>query len=149
MKKNLSKQEDIPMESVELYSDKYGTLYYLESKQVLIGVAEVNYIPMEEFKKICFAVENFIKTKFVKKLIFDKRNLTVFHQDSMEWYHVVWKPNIANYGLKTHRKLLPNDNLFRKSVEIGRQKIKQQNPHFNFEDFDIQYAESITEAIEN
>jgi hypothetical protein len=49
--------------------------------------------------------------------------------------------------LKTHRKILPQDNVFRQSVKIGREKIKMENPSLNTEKMDIQYKETLEEAI--
>jgi len=143
-------KDEISTNAEHLFTDKYGTVYYLEAQQTLVGITNTGYIPIKEFKKICEQIEQIVKTKMVKKLVFDKRNLTVFHQGSMKWYHIVWKPlMLKKYGLKTHRKLLPDNMVFRKSVEVGRIFIKKNNPNFNFEDFDIKYFDSIKEAIEN
>jgi hypothetical protein len=55
---------------------------------------------------------------------------------------------VAALGLTKHRKILPEDNLFRKSVEIGREKIKKDHPNFDFDALDIVYVESVEEGFE-
>ena len=71
----------------------------------------------------------------------------VFHQPSMEWYFVEWKEKMYNHGLKTHRKILPKDAVFRQSVKIGRDKINREYPQGKFHKMDIQYFETLDEAI--
>lgn len=141
-------KEEIFASAEELFSDKYASIYYLKFEQTLICEAKAGYIPIEEFKRVFEEAGKIIKTHTIRKLIFDKRSLTTFHQGSMEWYHVVWKPKMLVYGLKTYRKLLPNDIFFQKSVEIGKTTITRNNPDFNSNDFDIQYCNSIAEALE-
>lgn len=109
--------------------------------------ATSNYIPIGEFKEIFNAIETLVRGKNISKLIFDKRKLTVFHQPSMEWYFVEWKEKMFDLGLKTHRKILPNDDIFKQSVKIGREKIKAMHPNGKFTLMDIQYADSIEDAV--
>lgn len=117
------------------------------------GVAVVEaistYIPIEQFKEIFGAIGELVKEKKISKLVFDKRKLTVFHQPSMEWYFVEWKEKMFDLGLKTHRKILPQDEVFRQSVKIGREKIKTIHPNGKYQQMDIQYAESLEDAITN
>ncbi len=116
---------------------------------ILIVEASTSYIPIEDFKQIFEAVGSLVPQHNITKLIFDKRNLTVFHQPSMEWYFVEWKEQMYHLGLKTHRKILPDNAIFKHSVKIGREKIKQNFPQGKFTMMDIQYANSIEEAILN
>ncbi len=116
-------------------------------KKLLICKCVAPVISELEFMTFFHEVGGLVERYGIKKLIFDKRSLRVFHQPSMEWYHVHWKKEMAKVGLKTYRKILPEDKVFKMSVEIGRKKIREKNPEFNFEDFDIQYCESIEEAI--
>ena len=122
---------------------------YLPEKETVIVTATNSFIPGPSFKQAFNSLGDFIKTNSVKKLIFDKRELKTFHQPSMTWYHVEWKNEMSDYGLKTHRKILPKDELFVNSVQIGRQKIVEDNPDFDINKFDIQYFETIEECIEN
>lgn len=114
---------------------------------VMIVEATTSYIPIEDFKTIFNYIGESIAKEPVTKLIFDKRKLTVFHQPSMEWYFVEWKEKMFAFGLKVHRKILPADNVFKQSVKIGRERIKQIFPNGKYNDMDIQYADSIEEAI--
>ncbi|MCS6820389.1 MAG: hypothetical protein NZ551_00810 [Microscillaceae bacterium] len=132
----------------EIFNNRFADAYFLADKKTIVCKATTNYIPEKEFKELFGAIGEFIKTHRVEKLIFDKSKLTVFHQPSMVWYHIVWKAEMAIYGLLTYRKILPNDSFFRQSVKIGREKIKKEHPDFNFDKFDIQYCDSLEEALE-
>lgn len=119
-----------------------------ETGDTMIVTATESYIPMQEFKEFFGKVGDYVKSNDVNKLIFDKSNLRTFHQPSMVWYHVEWKSVMAKYGLSTYRKILPDDKLFTKSVEVGRNKIKEEHPDFNFTDYDIQYVASVEEGLQ-
>lgn len=127
---------------------KHGNIYLLpQHPSVAVIEATANYIPLEQFKEIFNFIGELTDKKKITKLIFDKRKLSVFHQPSMEWYFVEWKEKMFNAGLKTHRKILPQDDVFRQSVRIGRDKINKTYPEKKFNQMDIQYAESIEEAL--
>ena len=127
---------------------KQGIVYLVpEQPGVAVIEATANYIPLEQFKEIFNFIGQLALKKKIKKLIFDKRKLSVFHQPSMEWYFVEWKEKMFDIGLKTHRKILPQDEVFRQSVRIGRDKINKTHPSKKFNQMDIQYAESINEAL--
>jgi hypothetical protein len=117
--------------------------------EIAIIEATTGYIPIQQFKEMFELVSTLVSEKNITKLIFDKRNLTVFHQPSMEWYFVEWKEKMYDLGLKTHRKILPQDLVFRHSVKIGREKIKTAYPEGKYTQMSIEYAETIEEAIEN
>lgn len=128
---------------------KHATVSTVEGKPtVAIVTAKTEYIPIQEFKGVFEAIGDLVKEKSVTKLIFDKRNLSVFHQPSMEWYFTEWKEKMFTLGLKTHRKILPNNEVFRQSVKIGRDKINKSYPNGKFHQMDIGYAETLEEAIE-
>lgn len=127
---------------------KHAAIYVLKnSENIVIVEAISNYIPIDKFKEIFNAISKLAETEAVNKLIFDKRNLTVFHQPSMEWYFVEWKERMFEKGLSIHRKILPNDETFRESVKIGREKISRTFPDGKYTRMDIAYAESLEEAI--
>jgi len=127
---------------------KFLETIFLESQNVLICTSKGEYIPIEDFQKQFNVIGDFVKQHKVTKFVFDKRSLKVFHQPSMEWYHTIWKKEMANYGLTVYRKILPNLQYFKMSVKIGRERIVKENPDFKFEDYDIQYCDSIEEAMQ-
>ncbi len=106
-----------------------------------------SYITIEEFKEILNYIGSLVKASKISKLIFDKQKLNVFHQPSMEWYFVEWKETMFGLGLKTHRKILPDNQVFIQSVKIGREKIARDYPNGKFNQMDIAYASSIDDAI--
>lgn len=137
---------DSPLQEVVIF--RHATLYLVKSNpQTGVIEATRSYIPIEQFKEIFLTTGKLVKEKKLTRLIFDKRELSVFHQPSMEWYFVEWKEKMFELGLKTHIKILPNDEVFRQSVEIGRDKINKSNPNGKFHIMDIRYAETLDEAI--
>jgi hypothetical protein len=127
---------------------KHATIYMVpQSPGTAVVEATASYIPFEQFKEIFNFIGEFNQTKNITRLIFDKRKLSVFHQPSMEWYFVEWKEKMFDAGLKTHRKILPQDDVFRQSVRIGRDKINKAYPSKKFQQMDIQYAETMEEAL--
>lgn len=134
---------------VEVVKDfKHATISIAETaKSVAIVEAKTEYIPIGDFKKIFEAIGEVVKERGITKLVFDKRNLTVFHQPSMEWYFTEWKEQMFALGLKTHRKILPTNEVFRQSVKIGRDKINKAFPSGKFHQMDIGYAETLEDAI--
>lgn len=132
-----------------LYTKKYGNIYLVHSKHTAICELMQDYVPIDKFKKIFSVLGGFVKEYNVKKLIFDKRNLQTFHQPSMEWYFLVWKADMLKEGLTVHRKILPQGDVwFKEAVLAGRAQIKENNPNNIIDQLDIQYSESIEEAIE-
>lgn len=125
----------------------FADLYLLKNQPILVVEATDSYIPIEEFKKIFAKAAEAVRENKVQKVIFDKRELTVFHQPSMEWYFTDWKEEMLNEGMKTHRKLLPSDFAFRQSVKIGRMKIAEKYTNLRMDEMDIQYVESLEEAV--
>ncbi len=125
----------------------YADIYLLEDQPILVIEATSSYIPVDEFKKIFAKAAEAVRENAVQRVIFDKRALEVFHQPSMEWYFTAWKEEVLDHGMKTHRKLLPSDFAFRQSVKIGRMRISEKYPDLRTDEMDIQYAESLEEAV--
>ncbi|TAD99933.1 MAG: hypothetical protein EAZ97_07495 [Bacteroidetes bacterium] len=134
------------MEYINFYSNKYADISFHQANKIALLNCKVNFIPEKEFQLLFGKMTELVKKYPIYKFIFDKRALTIFHQPSMEWYHLVWKKEMLAYGLKCHRKILPADLIFRKSVEIGKAKILKENPDNILHLLDIQYFESVEEA---
>lgn len=141
--------EELPENVTLIYESKFARVATLDSGQVIICQATDMFIPTEYFTSLYKEIGEYIKSGKVSKLIFDKRSLKIFDQKAMTWYHIVWKKEMLTYGLKTWRKLLPQDATFRMSVGIGKDKIKNNHPDFDFNLFDIKYVESFKEALES
>ena len=130
-----------------LYSFSYTEIFACNS--TIIAYATASYIPIDEFKLVFEKVGDLVKEHGYKKLVFDKRNLQIFHQPSMEWYFVNWKEELFNYGLTQHRKILPKDPVFRECVKLGREKINLQYPKAKFHEMDIKYSVNLQDALAN
>lgn len=83
----------------------------------------------------------------MNRLVFDKRELTLFHQPSMEWYLTELKEKMYDKGLRIHHKILPKDCVFRECVKLDRKKIYSEHPKAKFNLMDIAYANTIEEAL--
>ena len=137
----------LEVKSALLQELKNAKVFKVEGQSTLIIEATTGYIPFANFQEIFIETGKLVIAHRIEKLIFDKRKMTTFHQPSMEWYYTQWKGKMLAHGLKKHRKILPDDKLFRHSVEIGREKIFSQYPDAQFTKLDVQYAESIEEAL--
>ena len=127
---------------------KHASIIQVKGGQpTLLVTATAAYIPFDQFKNIFTEIGNLVRELGIIKLIFDKRQLAVFHQPSMEWYFVEWKSKMFELGLTRHIKILPIDEVFRQSVKIGRNKINLTYPNGTFHRMEILYAESLEEAI--
>ncbi len=126
---------------------KTAKVYLEATSNVLIVESLRSYILNEEFKEVFDKVNELIAAHRVTKFIFDKRKLKVFHQPSMEWYFTDWKDTAYELGLRTIRKVLPKDIVFRQSVKIGITKIKNEYPEAKFNLMDIQYSNTLEDAL--
>jgi hypothetical protein len=142
---NTAFEQSLP---TNIFESPLASVKYRATSQTLLVLTKGSFIPGSEFKILFSKVGDFIKSEKVSKLIFDKTSLNVFDQASMTWYHLVWKPEMLKFGLKTYRKILPDNPLFRTSVQIGRDKIVRENPDWNLDQFDIRYCNSLEEAFQ-
>jgi hypothetical protein len=122
---------------------------YVPAYNAVVCVVKKSFITKNDFEALFNSVGACAKENNAEKIVFDKRNMQIFDQASMTWYHTKWKEELLQeIGLNKHRKLLPNDKFFRKSVEIGREKIAREH-NFDFSRFDIQYFDDLEEALKN
>lgn len=131
----------------QIVETQYGKVEHVIEEKTVILSFKGEFVPLLAFKELMSKVEGLVNSKKVDKMIFDKSSLRVFHQPSMEWYHVEWKTRMLAKGLKTYRKILPQDPLFVQSVQVGREKILRNNPHFDLKKFDIKYCKSIEDGF--
>ncbi|MBI1288964.1 MAG: hypothetical protein GC178_15460 [Flavobacteriales bacterium] len=140
-------------ETLELQLQEYAetpSLKLLYDKKSKTGLVEAiaPYIPMDEFMSGFNKATEMIKDEGLKNLIFDKRALRAFHQPSMEWYFVQWKPKVRDLGLKNHFKILPEEDWFRSCVEAGKNEIRQRYPENLLSGITITYTETVAEAFD-
>ena len=55
---------------------------------------------------------------------------------------------MLQYGVKTHRKILPAEKWFEKMVQIAKNQILQTYPDNIIDQLDIRYCDTIEQAIE-
>jgi hypothetical protein len=126
---------------------QYGKIEHVLEEKTVILTFKGGFVPLDAFRELLAKVDLLVTTKKIEKMIFDKTSLKVFHQPSMEWYHLEWKTKMLTKGLKVYRKILPQDPLFIQSVQVGREKILKLNPYFDIKKFDIKYCKSLEEAF--
>jgi hypothetical protein len=119
----------------------------LEDEKIIIVTSTSNYIPEKQFKEIFNSILDLVKEKSYEKLIFDKRKMSVFHQPSMEWYYLEWKPEALKYGLRLHRKILPDNMVFNNSVQLCKKMLDEQYPDAKYHSIDLEYKNTLEHAI--
>lgn len=135
---------------VDLYfRNEYLSLMLIKEEKMGIVQAIAEYIPIKKFMAGFEMAYQMIKEYELESLIFDKRGLTNFHQPTMEWYFVHWKPQVKKIGLTNHYKILPLGEWFKKCVEAGRKQISDNYSDSIFDGISIQYVNLISEVIED
>jgi len=129
------------------FEEKYARVLVNAQKKIIICELLADYIPIEDFKEAFYRIGDLVRQGDFKKFIFDKRSLRAFHQPTMEWYFIHWKREMLAYGLTTHRKILPAEKWFEKMVQIAKVQILLQYPDNIIGQLDIQYCDTIEEAI--
>jgi len=140
----------LPYTYEQVIETNYGKVFTLPDLKMMICELTQEYVPIEHFRKIFEATTPLIAKYGITKFIFDKQNLRVFHQPSMEWYFVHWKKEVYGLGVSVHRKILPQDQpAFEQAVKAGRAKIVAEYIDTVIPYLDIQYKKTIIEAIES
>jgi hypothetical protein len=129
------------------FEEKYARVLINVEKKMVICELLADYIPIDDFKETFYRIGDLVKEGDFQKFIFDKRSLRAFHQPTMEWYFIHWKSEMLKYGVTKHRKILPSEKWFEKMVQIAKAQILQNYPENIIDQLDIQYCDSIEEAI--
>ncbi|WP_288369306.1 hypothetical protein [uncultured Algoriphagus sp.] len=129
------------------FEQKYVRVLISPELKIVICELLADYIPIEDFKEAFYQIGEIVKAGNYEKFIFDKRSLRAFHQPTMEWYFIYWKKEMLEYGVKTHRKILPDEKWFEKMVQIAKAQILQNYPDNIIDQLDIKYCDTIEEAI--
>ena len=132
---------------VDTHENRFAKVYCLPDEKVVVCELKAEYIPIDQFKETFHQISEQVQSGYNEKFIFDKRSLRAFHQPSMEWYYIEWKRDMLAQGLRKHRKILPAEPWFRKSVMIAKDQIEHQYPDNVIDQLDIQYCNTVEEAI--
>lgn len=132
----------------KIVEKRYGQAWFVPEYYALVCELTDSYVPIEKFKEIFKEMQQQVEGKDVKRFVFDKRNLRVFHQPSMEWYFIEWKKEMYDKGVVEHRKILPDgEDWFKQAVKAGRELIKEKYPDNIIHKLNIVYCSSIEEAL--
>ena len=129
------------------FEQRYARVWFNKSRKTIICELLTDYVPIEDFKESFLEIGELVKTGGFEKFIFDKRALRAFHQPTMEWYFIHWKKEMLGYGVKTHRKILPEEKWFEKMVQIAKTQILTQYPDNIIDQLDIAYCDTLEVAI--
>jgi hypothetical protein len=129
------------------FEQRYARVWFNRSRKTIICELLTDYVPIEDFKEAFLEIGELVKTGGFEKFIFDKRALRAFHQPTMEWYFIHWKKEMLGYGLKTHRKILPEEKWFEKMVQIAKAQILNQYPDNIIDQLDIAYCDTLEVAV--
>ena len=129
------------------FEQRYARVWFNRSRKTIICELLTDYVPIEDFKEAFLEIGVLVKTGGFEKFIFDKRALRAFHQPTMEWYFIHWKKEMLGYGVKTHRKILPEEKWFEKMVQIAKAQILTQYPDNIIDQLDIAYCDTLEVAI--
>ena len=129
------------------FEQRYARVWFNRSRKTIICELLTDYVPIEDFKEAFLEIGELVKTGGFEKFIFDKRALRAFHQPTMEWYFIHWKKEMLGYGVKTHRKILPEEKWFEKMVQIAKAQILTQYPDNIIDQLDIAYCDTLEAAI--
>lgn len=136
------------MKNFELsFEERYAKIFVNNREGMIICELLVDYIPIEDFKRIFQKISQIVKNGHFHKFIFDKRALRAFHQPSMEWYFLIWKKEVFAEGIKVHRKILPDEKWFEKMVMIAKEQILNSSEDNIIDQLDIKYCNSLEEAV--
>ncbi|PIY08282.1 MAG: hypothetical protein COZ18_13075 [Flexibacter sp. CG_4_10_14_3_um_filter_32_15] len=139
---------ELPYEVEILQQNEIANVYWIPKANAIICEAVHEYMPYDDFKILFTNISGYVAKYRPENFVFDKRALKAFHQPSMEWYFTEWKDEMSKiYGLKKHRKLLPSITWFALAVKAGRAELAKKYPDAEFHNLDIQYKDSIIEAI--
>lgn len=143
-------REPVPGKFILFQKNPLAEIHYHKDLQLAIVITIANFVPFQDFKALFVQVGEVVEKHSLRKILFDKRSLTIFHQPSMEWYYLEWKVQMLHHqGIREHGKILPKDDLFRKSVEKAREKIFIDNPTHPVHELKFAYFEDFQEALEN
>lgn len=129
------------------FEQRYARVWSNSTRKIIICELLSDYVPIEDFKGVFAEIGELVKAGDYTKFIFDKRALRAFHQPTMEWYFIHWKKEMLGYGVKTHRKILPDEQWFEKMVQLAKTQILIQYPDNIINQLDIAYCDTLEEAV--
>ncbi|MGF1532453.1 MAG: hypothetical protein ACFCUI_02020 [Bernardetiaceae bacterium] len=131
------------------HEDEVSRIYTGNDSNVIICQMLQSYTEIDNFKAMLYKKAELIEQYGCDLFVFDKRSIRGFHQPSMEWYYLEWKPEMyRRFGLRVHRKLFTTETWFLKCIEAGRAEIKRRDPGSIVHTMDITIVDTIAQAID-
>ncbi len=131
------------------HEDSVSRIYTSNEANTIICEVLESYTEIEDFKAMLKKKAELIEEYGCDRFVFDKRAIRGFHQPTMEWYYLEWKPEMhRRFGLRVHRKLFTDEVWFLKCLQAGRAEIKRRDPGSIVHTMDIKVVQSIEESID-
>ncbi|EAY31973.1 hypothetical protein [Microscilla marina] len=131
-----------------IFVSEQVNILYLPSKDVIVCQLNAD-INITLFKEAILKMGEFIKQHQVKNLVMDKRNMVTLHLPSMQWFYLSWMEQMYKDGLTTFHKILPNNELFKFSLQMGKDKIVADNPQVDPAKVETHYYKNLHEVLQN
>lgn len=143
---NLIKKECHPYSYQLVYNSEQVNVLHVRAKNAVICQlnADINFAL---FKGALLEMGDFIEKHQIKHVVIDKRNMVTLHLPSMQWFYLDWMQQMYATGLRTLYKLLPNNTLFKFSLQMGKDKILAAHPHLANTQLQIHYYNDLAEVL--
>ncbi|HAS45859.1 MAG TPA: hypothetical protein DCS93_35585 [Microscillaceae bacterium] len=121
---------------------------HIASKQAL--VCQINAdINLKKFKEALLQLIPIVQKFRIRQLIVDRRNMFTIHFPSLEWFYSIWLPQMIKSGVRKFHIVLPENDLFKFSLRIGKQKIMKENPQLLHENLPPHFYKNLQEVFQN
>lgn len=131
-----------------VFESQQVNVLYINTKYTLICqiTADINLL---KFKEELLHLLQIVQKLKVRQLVIDRRNMFTLHFPSLEWFYSVWLPHMIKLGVRTLHIILPENELFRFSLKLGKDKILKKNPELSHQSFSPHFHKTLQEALQN
>ncbi len=132
---------------VVLKSQQVNVLY-IGSKHTLICQINAD-IHLTKFKEtLLHLIPSFQKLKACQ-LVVDRRHMFTIHFPALEWFYLIWLPQMMKSGLRKFHIILPENELFQFSLRIGKEKILNAHPQLLHQNLTPHFYKNLAEVFQN
>ncbi|OJJ20136.1 hypothetical protein BKI52_16830 [marine bacterium AO1-C] len=123
-------------------------VFYVGSKQALICQVNAD-INLKKFKETLIQLVPVTQKLKICQLVVDRRNMFTIHFPSLEWFYAIWLPQMIKSGVRRLHIVLPENELFRFSLRIGKQRILKEHPQLLHQDLPPNFYKNLKEVFQN
>lgn len=145
---DLIKEECKGYDHQTIYVSQQINISYISQKNILVCQIKAD-INTARFKEAILQMTSIVKKLKIEHMVIDKRHMVTIHLPSMRWFYLTWMEQMFALGLRTYYKILPENELFRFTLNMGREKIMNENPHLSYKKVNIHYYKNLKEVLHN